>query len=106
MICLRRYVVVGEMVTLARVILKWDDNTDFGFDITNNKMWRQKLKKMIIKGKKLPRKYRGLPLAYNVYMWGSGLKYVNLYPGFKGAQKLDVNKYGRLDIDYDNFWGI
>ncbi len=106
----KHQLVVGKYLFRRKLVEKFPNETDFGFNIGDAVQWLEYLRKrqdISLKSKE------GFDICYRVYIMGSlkGTKAKDvggvtvLFPGFdpKTGQKLDLVKYGRLDQNLE-YW--
>jgi len=123
MIIVRSFKVVYDkgnnpVLIQQKIINKYQNDHDFGFNIANPVAWRTWLAAYKTKsGKLLPHQSKyGDPIIYEVYIWGKPKNYaelfgeqfklrnnINLFPGYDESQgfkdvskKRDIKKYGRI----------
>lgn len=113
MIIVMAYKIFEEKYPVERkVVHKFPNDYDFGFNTGDPYQWRQFLKKRF---PGLPQSTKkGVAVAYRVYIWGAlkGVKAegqgsgTTLFPGYdpKTGKRLTVAIYGRLDAKNDAYW--
>lgn len=98
-----------------KVMCKWENDTQFPFNIGSSANWYFYLKQLRVDGKLLPLKTEhGTSIAYRVYIWGgfpgvpglkgAGAPTLTLFPGIDNkATKLKIATYGRIDQN-EQYW--
>lgn len=104
-------IIVSASITLnhktvmfpPKIVAKWPNDTNLGFDIYSGKGWYHFLKQYNTNGKFLPNKTKeGIQIVYRAYLWGGGH---TLFPGTDAEnKKLPVAQYGNLDDSMAPFW--
>lgn len=117
MIILVAYVVADNKYIMMppKVITKWENDTQFPFNIGSSAKWYFYLKQLRVDGKLLPiQTEQGTPICYRVYIWGgfpgvpgfkgAGAPTLTLFPGIDNkSNKLKIAIYGRLDKN-EQYW--